>query len=206
MTDYLERFMTSQGRCDSDLDSYSDDYSESDQISYISDDGITNDPVLDLNLRPEEVPMSTEPTIESCESDDEVMFPIIKSLSSESDDDVVVFPTVRDPSSDDESKNILQCNVCEKICRSVSGLAVHKLVHERGYIDRLFKCKTCNKGFSSSATLGSHMRVHKTRKSQKDKMCRTTSGLGVHSQKYKSKGSKCKKQRQIGRYEREHDG
>ena len=49
------------------------------------------------------------------------------------------------------------CDVCNKVCKDVEKLKVHKLSHSK---DKPFKCDVCGKGFITSLKLKAHINIH----------------------------------------------
>lgn len=58
----------------------------------------------------------------------------------------------------DDSKKLLQCNLCGVRCNGKRLLAIHKKCHK---IKRLHTCNTCGKSFNHSSSLSRHRLIHK---------------------------------------------
>ena len=74
-----------------------------------------------------------------------------------------------------------ECEVCEKVFGSPSGLAVHMRTHTN---EKPYECDVCDKAFRHSDTLKSHMRIHTNEKPYECDVCemkfRRSDTLKVH--------------------------
>ena len=54
-----------------------------------------------------------------------------------------------------------ECDVCEKVFRYPSGLAIHMRTHTK---EKPYECDVCEKRFTQSGNLKTHMRIHTNEK------------------------------------------
>ena len=78
-------------------------------------------------------------------------------------------------------KRTHECDVCEKVFRVPSALAVHMRSHTK---EKPYECDVCEKRFTRSGSLNTHMRIHTNEKPYEcdvcDKAFRTSSSLKRH--------------------------
>ena len=61
-----------------------------------------------------------------------------------------------------------ECDVCEKVFRYPSGLAIHMRTHTK---EKPYECDVCEKRFTQSGNLKTHMRIHTNERPYECEVC-----------------------------------